>query len=261
MDEKAKTKVFIYIIVILVMFIVILTFGGVFLYKELKDGRKEENIIEKQEQNNYLENTNNEQENLNATEEFDGNITKNIRLNGNDYKVELEYKNNEIQATDENSDGVKTSELFTQSYKFMINGKEITGIDNGAKWISTNKEKDTYEDICSLEKIKDLSNGKEYLVLTTYIELVAGGPSMNIYIIDVDTNKIFNKFEESNLTSYYIPKEGLQLENIEIEEDSIRKIKRGEETIEIVKYTIDNGNIKENVEKTYNINDIEVAGK
>ena len=258
MDEKAKSKVFIYIIVILVIFIVILIFGGVFLYKELKDGRKEENVIERQDQNNYLENTNHEQQN--NTYEYDGNITKNIRLNGNDYKVVLQYKNIEIESTDEDSDGIKTAELFKQSYKLLINDKQITGIDNGAKWIPINEEEQSYDDIYNLERIKDISNDKEYLVLTTYIELVASGPSVKIYIIDVDEGKIIRKFEESNVTTY-ITKEGLPLENIKIEGDSIKKIKSGEDNIQIVKYTIENGNIKENVEKTYNINDIETAGK
>ena len=257
MEEKVKSKVLIYIIVILTLIVVLLICGGIVLYKNLMNNNN--NKIQNEEKNfyNYI---NNQQENNINQDNYDGSINKQITLNGENVNIELNYINEDIIEENEGSN------LYSQEYDLVVNGKKIDGIDNGSKYIDTKNQinGDLY------------TTTKEYLVLQVYEDLTAAGPTINVYIIDYKEGKIITKLvDDKNCSTYflidkmqtdengeYILNEEAQLK-MEILDNEIISYEYNKDVAKLEKkiYTINNGKIESKVDKTYETSDILVVGK
>ena len=265
MKNKNKNKVLIYIIIVLI--IIALVIAGILGYKKIVYNAKNTNINKDIEEDSY-NSLYNEQENISNQEKYDGTINKEIELNGEKISVELNYQNIELIGNDGNS------KLYNQKYTVLINNKSIDGIEEGAKWF--NEENKLIDEIYTLEKIKDNSSNKEYLVLKIYTDLIAGGPEIKVYIIENTSGKIIAKLiDNSNYSGRFLKEkmnkdeDGNYIENeeaklkMEILEDSLVTYEYDEDTLALEKrkYIINNGKIEYKVEKTYSKDEIYTVGK
>lgn len=264
MDKKIKSNVLIYIIVVLTLIIVLLICGGIVLYKRLMNNNSI--IIDNQDENfyNYI---NNKQEGIN-TEQYDGSINKQITLNGENLYIELNYTNKDIIEENEGSN------LYSQEYDLVVNGKKIDGIENGSKYIDTKNQ--INGDLYTTTKVKDKVTNNEYLVLQVYKDLIAAGPTINVYIIDYKEGKIITKLvDDKNCSTYflidkmqtdengeYILNEEAQLK-MEILDNEIISYEYNKDVSKLEKkiYTINKGKIESKVDKTYETSDIWGVGK
>lgn len=265
MEEKEKSKILIYIIVVLVSIIVILICGGIYLYKELINRSIDTSkVIQNQEQSNYINNEVKED----LEKQYDGIIEKQFILNNENLDIELSFVNKDILEENEGAN------LYLQEYDLVINGKKIDGIENGSKYIDTKNQ--INGDLYTTAKVKDKVTNNEYLVLQVYEDLIAAGPTINVYIIDYKEGKIITKLvDDKNCSTYflidkmekdengdYILNEEAQLK-MEVLDNEIISYERnkGVEKLEKKIYTINNGNIESRVEKIYERNEIWGVGK
>lgn len=265
MEEKAKSKILIYIIVVLVLTIVILICGGIYLYKELINRSIDTSkVIQNQEQSNYINNEVKED----LEKQYDGIIEKQIILNKENLDIELKFVNKDILEENEGAN------LYSQEYDLVVNGKKIDGIENGSKYIDTKNQ--INGDLYTTTKVKDKVTNNEYLVLQVYEDLIAAGPTINMYIIDYKDGKIITKLvDDKNCSTYflidkmqkdengeYILNEDAQLK-MEILDNEIISYEYNKDVAKLEKkiYTINNGKIESKVDKTYETSDIWGVGK
>ena len=266
MEEKAKSKVLIYIIVILVLSILALVILGIIGYKslekkigsannnEIKTVEKEEitlenintgSIIEtnkeenESKEENIIEIGNNQQENT---------VTKNIKINEKEYVVKLQAIYEKIEGEEyDDEQYADDNNYYNSKYNVYINGKIISGIEVKKSCKGTVQEKD-------ITKIADI-NGKEYLLIYTYVYNPANISYINLYIIDPsESNKVLGVVSHIGNVSYFID-ENNRLKFEVNSNNIIDYIEKEHDTntyiLEKHKYTIENGNLKDIVENTY----------
>ncbi len=265
MEEKVKSNILIYIIVVISLIIILLICGGIILYKNLMNNNN--NKIQNEEKNfyNYI---NNQQENSINQDNYDGSINKQITLNGESVNIELNYINGDIIEENEGSN------LYSQKYDLIINSKKIDGIEDGSKYINTKNQ--INGDLYTTTKVKDKVTNNEYLVLQVYKDLIAAGPTINVYIIDYKEGKIITKLvDDKNCSTYflidkmqtdengeYILNEEAQLK-MKILDNEIISYEYNKDVAKLEKkiYTINNGKIESKVDKAYETSDIWGVGK
>ena len=268
MEEKVKSRTLIYIIVVLVLIILVLTIVGIIGYKKLAENNQNNNTIIEDEHfvKNSLDNV------ISDNEENDGIVEKEISINGNNCNIKLKYDNTDLVIEADNE--AKTAKLFKQKYKFLVNDKIIENIEDGARWIKTNTNEILNNDLYDVKIIKDSVSDKEYLILKINIEEYSTEPIIDIYIIDVETGKVMKKLRDTrNVTTIYlkekmdkdedgsyITKQEAEL-HMEILDKNIVEYRYNPDSIEQIRYTINNGAVISNLEKTYNIDEVEIAGK
>ena len=263
MEEKTKRNVLIYIISVVVLSILILICGGIYLYKNIINRNTD---VSKETQNQeQINNANNEEKEENG---YNGVIKKQLVLNNKNIDIEFNYTNNNIIEEDERG------KLYSQEYELFVNGKSIEEIEDGSKYIDTNKQ--IIGDIFNVKKISDKVTNNEYLVLQVYEDLIAAGPTINVYIIDYQEGRVITKLindencsalflkekMKKNEEGEYIPTEETQLK-MEILDNEIISYEYVAESAIIEKriYTINRGRLERNLEKTYDTSEIFVVGK
>lgn len=174
MEEKAKSKVLIYIIVVLVAIIVLLSIGGIYLYKELS----------KQENNNQLQSELNQEEKQ-VDKEIqiinDKEAKQNILVNGK--VVEVKATIIDIKQSQEHSYGVST--------KVEIEGKETEKIEELgvlAQNINDIKASNTYGNITTIKG----EDNKDYIVI------VLNNDVSNYYYILNENGEMIASFENNS---------------------------------------------------------------
>ena len=252
---KEKTKNRILIVVVIILFIALLVCIGI-IFNE-KSEENNENI----ERNEEIINTTN-------NDEYDGTVVKQIQLNGEELNVKLSYANDSIIENNEDS------KLYAQEYNLMINDKNITGVDEGAKYINSNNE--INGELFTLDKIKDTTSNSEYLLLQLYRDSMSGGPTINVYIINCEEGKIITKLIDDKNSSALFLKEKMEMDEegtyitneqaqlkMEILDDSIINYEYNTNLGKIEKkiYTIDNGTLNIEVDIIYDQEEIYVVGK
>lgn len=266
MEEKVKNRILIYIIVVLVLVILVLTIVGIIGYKQLTQYNENSNaLIEENIVNNYIDNV------ISDNEQYNGSIEKGISINGNNCNIELRYNNTDLVIEDNN---IETAKLYKQEYKLIVDEKIIENIEDGARWIKINSDQILNEDLYDVAKIKDSASDKEYLILKINIEEYTAGPITDVYIIDTETGKIMEKLRDSrNDTAIYLKEkmdkdeDGNYITNqnaelfMQISDKDIVEYKYNPDSVEQIRYTINNGEIISNLEKTYNIDEVVIVGK
>ena len=253
MGEKTKNK---FLKLLLIILIIILLVGMLIIFNNKRIGYKE--IIEENEKLIDVAGNN----------AYDGIITKQIELNGKAINVKLNYLNKNI------IESLEDTKLYSQEYYLMINDKNITGIADGAKYINSNNE--INGELFTLTKIKDCISNSEYLILQLYKDLIAAGPTINVYVIKYEEGKLITKLIDDKNSSAlflkekmekdeegtYITNEQAQLK-MEILDDRIISYEYNTNTRKIEEkiYTINNGTLNIEMGETYNEDEIYVVGK
>lgn len=118
MEERIKSNILIYIIIVIGLITIILICGGVTLYKKLMINNSQKT---QDEENNFYNYFNNQQEDITNQENYDGSINEKINLNGENLDIEINYINTDI--IEENEE----NKLYSQEYVVKINNVKIDG--------------------------------------------------------------------------------------------------------------------------------------
>lgn len=187
MEEKAKSKVLIYIIVVLVAIIVLLSIGGIYLYKELS----------KQENNNQLQSELNQEEKQ-VDKEIqiinDKEAKQNILVNGK--IVEVKVTITDIEQSQEHT--------YTVSTKVEIDEKETEKVEV-LSVLAQNKNEIKSNIYGNITTIRG-ENNKDYIII------VLNNDVANNYYILNENGKIIANFEN-------IIFDGVKFEKDNIEEE------------------------------------------
>jgi len=258
MEEKDKSKILICIIVILVVIIIGIAVIGIMGYKSINDKtnqnneNKQQNVINDAEDHNQQVN-NNEQEEIIADKNTRM-VEKTISLNGNNYAVKLACTYTKIDGVeyDKETEDEDFNYDFNSKYVVSINGKVID-IEKNTSLKGPIKETD-------INKIKDI-NGKEYLLVYTYIYNPSGNASwINLYIINPEDGKVIENIKHDARASYLIDEQNPL--NFEVKDSNVIDyiLNLDNNTLEKHKYTIENGKLKDTIEKTYKQGEFRGAG-
>ena len=265
MEERIKSNILIYIIIVIGLITIILICGGVTLYKKLMINNSQKT---QDEENNFYNYFNNQQEDITNQENYDGSINEKINLNGENLDIEINYINTDI--IEENEE----NKLYSQEYVVKINNVKIEGIENGSKYIDS--ENKIIGKLFSITKVKDKITSYEYLILQINKDLVAAGPSINVYIIDYKEGKVITKLVDDKNCSALFLKEKMQKDKngdyilteeaqlkMEILDNEIISYEYNSnlEKVEKKIYTIEDGKINNKVDRTYEISEILLVGK
>lgn len=250
---ESKKRIGMVGIILIIIVIAIIAVSAVFIYSKTNDNKTELESQQMSDGNTIAQVNNiiNEQDIDIAEENIADNETNNKEI---EVKIEM-HKGEKIEDSED---------LYKLKYDVQVNGKKVAEIEDSS---GGDIESENYK----IEKIKDVANNKEYIVLKIYRYYVAGGPGTDLYVIDENAN-VLGKLKNSGLTSYMLGvvrnEQGEMVDyeessgiDIMVYDDYIIDYKDVISGVEKHKYTVNNGIFTDSIEKTYDNSEVERAGK
>ena len=254
LEENKKKEVSSGLIVFIIILVAIVSsVVSIVVYRQILNKNGEEHLASslKQDMEN-LQASGNLVGNTNSANEIDNAIRVETIVNGKKAEIEMIAS----MAGEQIQDGEMS--FYEENVDVTINGKKVEGITT-----YTWTKKDSYEYIFpEVSKIKDVSNGNEYILLASYPESITGN-GCNLFIIyDFSGNKIAEISDYAG-TSYTLAESGYTIPAHTIKENSIEIIQPDSEAsgAELYSYTIENGTLKSKLIESYTADELESAGK
>ena len=259
MEEKAKSKVLIYIIVVISLAVLMIAVLGIMGYQkimermdELSGSTTNQGTVATQKQQTQTQQTVTQ-----PAYATDPDATKVTLANETHYVKVVENIIGAKEGTDE--------ELFISLYyEITVDGKVVNGVKGASAWGTKDmklKQK-TYE----ILTLKDMNEEDEYILLKINSAALAGDPLEHLYIIDKNANVI------GNIDDYNIGGGTYWEKNPNDEEDTSKKIEgeiysnyiiyiKPENGMQKHKYYIRYGNPVDETIKVYSPDEFVGAGK
>ena len=252
-ENKKKGENSALIVLIIILVAIASSALSIVIYRQILIKNGEEPLSNSLQQDvENLQTLGNSVENTNSTNESDNAIRVEAMVNGEKAVIEMMASFTEAQM----QDGDMT--FYEENVDVTINGKSVDSI---ITYTWTNKE--SYEYIFpEVKKIKDIVSGNEYILLVSYPESITGNSSNSFIIYDYNGKKI-TEISDYAGTTYTLVESGYTIPAHTIKQDSIEIVQPNSETsgAELYSYTIENGEIKSNLIKSYTAEELESAGK
>lgn len=252
-ENKKKGENSALIVLIIILVAIASSALSIVIYRQILIKNGEEPLSNSLQQDlENLQTLGNSVENTNSTNESDNAIRVEAMVNGEKAVIEMMASFTEAQM----QDGDMT--FYEENVDVTINGKSVDSI---ITYTWTNKE--SYEYIFpEVKKLKDIVSGNEYILLVSYPESITGNSSNSFIIYDYNGKKI-TEISDYAGTTYTLVESGYTIPAHTIKQDSIEIVQPNSETsgAELYSYTIENGEIKSNLIKSYTAEELESAGK
>ena len=208
MEEKAKSKVLIYIIVVLVAIIVLLSIGGIHLYKELS----------KQENNNQVQD---------EVKQEEKQVDKEIQIVNDKVAKQNILVNGKVVEVKETITGIKKDDNYTNTYiistKVEINGVETEKVEELSTLVekeSDIKASNTYGNITTIKG----EDNKDYILIVLC-------DTADYYYILNENGEIIGNFENNLFDGVKFEKDNEEYEDyVQIKDNYIIEYEDGRRT-------------------------------
>lgn len=257
MEEKKKKEASTAIIMVTIVLVAIVSsILSIVIYKQMLNNSGEKHLVsslqedlEKVQSENTVNGTNNENNGSNISENTEQTAKVNLPLTINNKNINLE-----IEASFVNWE-MEEEALFNQKTVIKINGKVCDEI-NTTTWTQVNTL--NYE-IPEVKFISDSSSEEEYIVLI----MNESTPSSNTEIIRIydDEGNVITEFDNLGKTEVIVSEDNYTIPVYEIYSDRIIICEAlSDGGARLHEYTIDNGELKDEITREYSEDEVEQAG-